>query len=68
MSAFYTGTWTVVYRAGGTERCTWHPTVPFGSYTEARKVMNEVEQAGYKALLCRTDDIVKHGLPEGWTA
>lgn len=60
--------YTVVYRTGGTLDCTWRQCRPVATMQEAVSQRDSIERGGRKALIKRTSEVVKHGLPEGWTA
>ena len=61
-------TFTVVYRTGGTENCTWRRTMAYATREEARESAASVERMGYKALVHKTHEIDAIGMPEGWDA
>ena len=61
-------TYTVYYRTGGTENCTWKKAFPVATRDLARKQQAEIQQMGYKALIAQTSRLDAIGLPEGWTA
>ena len=61
-------TYTVAYRTGGTEYCTWRRTLPFATKKLAYHKREEIETMGYKALVFKTAELNKIGLPEGWEA
>lgn len=61
-------TYTVIYRTGGTEDCKWRPCRPASTMQEAVSQKDSIERGGRKALIKRTSEVVKHGLPEGWEA
>ena len=62
-------TYTVIYRTGGTERCTWRRTfVAHRTRESARKMADDIERMGYKAIIHVTRELDVIGLPEGWYA
>lgn len=61
-------TFTVIYRTGGTKRCTWRRTTPVLTREAANKRRDEVERMGYKAITHKTDELDRIGMPEGWDA
>ena len=61
-------TYTVAYRMGGTANCTWHRTLAFSTRDEARRVADDVERGGRKALVFKTHELDAIGMPVGWEA
>ena len=57
--------YVVVYRTGGRERCEWKRTAA-GTLEESIKRRDEVERAGYKAIVEDYERSLAVGLPEGW--
>ena len=57
----------VVYRCGGTKRCTWDQTIAT-SEKKARAWAAEIERGGRKALVKTLEEVREHGLPVGWEA
>ena len=61
-------TLTVIYRTGGTDKATWRKTTPVASLAVAAERKFTIERMGYKALIHRTDELDRIGLPTGWDA
>jgi hypothetical protein len=64
-----TQTYAVIYRSGGTHRCTWtRCLVRFTELQKAFDLKEELERMGYKALALRTEVLEAIGMPIGWEA
>lgn len=61
-------TFTVVYRTGGTENCVWKRSLTVVKSVEAIAIKESLERAGYKALIHKTSQLDKLGMPIGWEA
>jgi hypothetical protein len=61
-------TYTVIYRTGGTARCSWHKTQVQRNREDAYALQRDLEKAGYKALVHDTALLNSVGMPEGWEA
>jgi hypothetical protein len=61
-------TWTVVYRAGGTQNCTWTRILErYVTEDDALAKQQQIEREGYKALVYVTAMLDEIGLPIGWS-
>jgi hypothetical protein len=61
-------TYSIVYRAGGTDRCSWRRVgYAFADVASANAFASDTERAGYKALVMPTAQLDAIGLPIGWT-
>lgn len=61
-----TDSFTVVYRTGGSKRCTWHRTKTYPTREAANGAAAEIERMGYKALVHVTRQLDLLGMPVGW--
>lgn len=61
-------TYTVTYRRGGRENCTWHKTATTLTHAEAQETRATIQRMGYKAIVHKTDELNRIGMPEGWEA
>ena len=59
-------TFTVAYRCGGPAACEWKRTLAFVTRPEADAAAASIEAGGRKALVYRTAELDRIGLPEGW--
>lgn len=57
---------SVVYRSGGTHRCTWTRILDSFDETGAKARAAEIELGGRKALVFETSSLDAIGLPVGW--
>lgn len=57
---------TMIYRTGGTERCTWRRCLATLDLTEAERQAADCERMGYKAIVHHTDRLNAVGMPTGW--
>jgi len=58
--------YTVIYRVGGTEHCTWKRCLPVSTINEANKQAEGIERMGYKTLVHLTEILNWLGMPTGW--
>lgn len=59
--------YTVVYRTGGTDNCTWKRTINYLTIDEAKASAISIEKMGYKALVQKAHFTDTIGLPQGWS-
>lgn len=60
-------TFSLVYRSGGTQRCTWTRVLKtYADASAAQAAKAELEKGGFKALVFWTASLETVGLPVGW--
>lgn len=60
-------TYSVYYRTGGRDNCTWRVVLERHTTSQAAyEKCQELGRAGYKALYTTTESLQRNGLPEGW--
>ena len=61
--------YAIVYRSGGTHRCTWQRVLEcYADVASANVKAAEVERMGYKALVMPLATLRAIGMPIGWAA
>jgi hypothetical protein len=58
--------YSVVYRTGGTDDCTWIRVLESFQFENAKKEAEKIERMGYKTIIHDADHLKKIGLPVGW--
>lgn len=56
----------IIYRTGGTERCTWRRVSGHFTAEEAANQEPQIERMGYKTLRYKVGVLDVVGMPEGW--